>query len=102
MIFDQSSKNYESLSKYMGNVVFNSFRDTNYYSVQILKDAEKERFLNEQGLQVKTVSEVLTNWKSTGMAKFINGVWYVNTYVAFNIQHELRHQNYSITEKTAL
>ena len=102
MIFDNSSKKYDVLRSYMGNVTFNQFRTTGYYSVQIIKDAEKERFLKEQDLPVKTVSEVLTNWRSAGTTKFIKGIWYVSTNCLFNVQHELRHQNYSFTEKTVL
>lgn len=102
MIFDNSSKNYDHLNTYMGKVSFEQFRDSQYYSVAIIKDAEKERFLKEQNLPVKTIAEVLGNWRSTGMTKFINGSWYVNEYVLFNVQHELKHQNYSFTEKTLL
>ena len=102
MIFDNSSKQYDVLNSYMGKVQFNSFRKTGYYSVIIAKDAEKERFLKDHGLPVKTVSDVLKNWGSTGMTKFINGKWYVNNKIAFNVQHELRHQNYSFSENTSL
>lgn len=102
MIFDNSSKNNDVLNSYMGNVTFSQFRRTGYYSVQIIKDAEKERFLKEQGLPVKTVSEVLTNWRSAGTTKFIKGTWYVSTICLFNVQHELRHQNYSFSEKPFL
>ncbi len=102
MIFDQSSKNYDTLSEYMGRVTFSQFRNTGYYSVNIVKDAEKERFFKEQILPVKTTSEVLSNWQSTGMTKFINGVWYVKNHVLFNVQHELIHQNYKFTQKTLL
>ena len=82
----------------MGKVLFTQFRNTQYYSVKIIKDAEKERFWSEQSLRVDTVSEILSNWRSTGMTKRINGNWYVNQYICFNTQHELRHQNYSISQ----
>lgn len=102
MIFDQSSKNYKALSAYMGSVSFDSFRNTGYYAVTINKEPEKEKFLKEQGLTVQKTTEIFNNWRSTGRVKFIKGKWYVSYSVAFNVQHELRHQNYSITEKTIL
>ena len=102
MIFDNSSNRYKELQQYMGVVVFNQFRNTQYYQLNVIKDAEKERFLKEQGLPVKTVADVCSNWRSTGMAKYINGKWYVNKYVSFNVQHELIHQNYSFTEHTLI
>lgn len=102
MIFDISSKNYEQLVTYMGEVEFLEFRKTDYYYMEVIKPVKKELFLTECGLNVFTPDEILSNWKPYGRTKFHGGVWYIHRDIMFNVEHLFRHQNYTFKVVTNL
>ena len=107
MIFDRGSvgmtqEKYDDMNYYMGKVDMRSFRGTGYYELTVAKPSKKEEFKAKYDLDVKTVDEVLDNWKNSKYLRRLKGRVFIHREIEFDVWHELKHQNYSVTCWTKL